>query len=131
MNAKTTKRNGLQNPETLRALTPGERQNAGDAIANLVDVARALRWIAQTMTASGADGPAPARICDLPHGAGPDWFALAVAAEVAIANATDGFDKDAVRFPLEMWRPIDGTTVVVGDQAMFDDYRGRGFVATI
>lgn len=79
-------RMNLTNPETFRSLTPSDREDVASRIADLIDIARALRWIAQIMS-TGATDAAPLAACDLPDGAGPDWRELVAIAERAIAGA--------------------------------------------
>lgn len=49
----------LTNPDSLRALSPGERELAAAAVAEAVAILRAFVWVASTFTGDGADGPPP------------------------------------------------------------------------
>lgn len=113
----------LTNPEAMRAMTPSERAEAAIRVSELVEALRALRWVAQSMTPGGCEGPAPDPACDLPNGAGPDWSALVARAEDAITDATEG-GLDSL-FPLRMIRG--DASVMAGDAIAAESYLEQGF----
>lgn len=86
----------LRQPESLRGLTPGDRENVCACIAHLANLARAVAWLAALNTPEGAGVLPPAfAYLDNPDG-GPDWLRLQADAERAIDWAT-GRDFEGVR----------------------------------
>lgn len=88
----------LREADTLRSLTPGQREDVACAVRDLVAAAKALAWYASIHTPNGACLPCPtgyAAHLDPETGA-PDWQAVAALAMIAVEGAVPVRRPEAV-----------------------------------